>query len=126
MFYLLIFVALVLAAAEFAAAWSNRTAYRGNQAPPTWKRFYRWRWLAGLPFAALSVFVSYPLAFGAESYRVIGFPLMAAAFDEAGRDYVGPFTGVFMFINAVLWYFLPSLLLFGWAFILGRRPGRGA
>ena len=39
---------------------------------------------------------------------------MAAAFDEAGRDYVSPFTGPIMFGNAVFWYFIPWLSLFIW------------
>jgi hypothetical protein len=56
---------------------------------------------------------------------VIGFPLFAAAFDSAGRDYVSPLTGPFFLGNAVIWYFLPHLFFIAWAY-LGAKQSKKA
>ena len=120
MFYTLIAVAALIIAGEIYAAKKNRAILREGVPPKKWQQAYRWRWLIGVPFAVASAFVSYPMAGETETYKVMGFPLFVAAFDEAGRDYVGPFTGPFFIGNAVIWYFLPQVALFAWA-KLGRR-----
>ena len=114
MFYALIVVAILIVAIEVFAAKRNRMVQKEGLAAAKWKQVYRWRWLIGIPFAVASAFVSYPMAGETESYKVMGFPLFVAAFDEAGRDYVGPFTGPFFVGNAVIWYFLPQVILYVW------------
>lgn len=115
MFYALLIIAVLLIAAELIAANKNRQIRRANGATVKWQKAYRWRWVIGIPFAVVSVFVSYPMSGDTESYRVFGFPLMVAAFDEAGSDYVGPFTAPAFFANSAIWYFLPQIALYIWS-----------
>lgn len=86
---------------------THNNGNREGMAHSKWQQAYRWRWLIGIPFAVASAFIIYPMAGETEAYKVMGFPLFVAAFYEAGRDYVGPFTGPFFIGNAVIWYFLP-------------------
>lgn len=121
LFYSLLLLSVILIVAEVISAKKNRATRLGNSANEVWNKIYRWRWLVGIPFAVLSTVIYYPISGETESYRIMGFPLMVAAFDEAGRDYVGPFTGPSLFGNAVIWYFLPHLALFAWAKVLSTK-----
>ncbi len=49
------------------------------------------------------------------SNTVAGFPLIIAAFDEAGRDYVGVITVPFAIVNALIWYFTIHIILCIWS-----------
>jgi len=120
MFYVLLLVAIVIVIFEVLASRKNRSTKQNNTASSAWQNIYRWRWVVGVPFAIVSAFVYFPMSGETESYRVMGFPLMVAAFDEAGRDYVGPFTGPSFIANAVIWYFLPHIILMVWAYL---KPG---
>ena len=108
---LLLLIALIIVVGEIVAAKKNRFIKENGNASTSWLKVYRWRWVVGLLFVIASVFVYYPMLGETESYRVMGFPLMAAVFDEAGRDYVGPFTVPFLLGNAIIWYFIPHFIL---------------
>jgi hypothetical protein len=124
MFWLLLLLAVVLAVLEVLASRRNRAVRSSGQAGPRWNAAHRWRWAFGVPLAVASVFVSYPAAGATETYWVTGFPFMAAAFDQAGRDYVGPFTPFAFAANAAIWFFFPSLFLWGWTWFVRRSsPG---
>lgn len=123
MYYALLLTALLMVALElFASLRNQRTCHRGS-AGKSWDRFYRWRWLAGVPFAALSPLLSYTLG-GGESgtYEIVGFPLAVAAIDEAGLNYVGRLSVPFLVANAAIWFFFPHVLLYLWSRV--ARPAR--
>ena len=119
-FYGVIVVAVLIVALEVYAAKRNHIVWQEKMAHSKWVNAYRWRWIIGIPFAVASVFIIYSMTGGTEipseteTYKVVGFPLIVAVFDEAGRDYVGPFTGPFFIGNAVIWYFFPQVLLYAW------------
>jgi len=115
-------VGLLIAIGEFFAARSNRFAFKQAQASALWLRVYRWRWLVGVLFAIASAFIYYPMTGGEERYRVMGLPFMVAAFDSAGRDYVGPLTTPSFLANAAIWFFLPHVAFFSWRFASGTKP----
>lgn len=116
----LAFAILGLAGLVLAAfAWrSNRRFGASGAASQSWFRARRISRLAALSLAAASFFVSFPHRAESETYRVLGFPFVAAAFDEAGRDYVGPLTAPAMLANAVFFALLPQLALW---FMARRR-----
>ena len=47
----------------------------------------------------------------------MGFPLLVAAFDQSGRDYVGTLTIPFFIGNAIIWFFFPHFILRIWAYL---------
>lgn len=104
----LVVLAVSLVAAEILAARETRKVEKADAATKQWSFAYRWRRAIGITFAVCSAFVYYPLSGETESYRVMGFPLMVAAFDEAGRDYVAPFTVPSFIGNAVIGSFFPK------------------
>ncbi len=106
---------LVLAAIAWRA---NRRFGASGAASQSWLRARRISWMASLFLAAASCFVSFPHRAESETYRVFGFPFFAAAFDEAGRDYVGPLTAPAMLGNAVFFALLPQFALW---FMARRR-----
>ena len=118
MFYALLLIAASMIVLEVFAARTNRRIRRKGLAPREWEKAYQWRWVFGIPFAVLSAFVFYPMPGLPESVQVVGFPLMVAAFDEAGHDYVGVFTVPSFFANIAIWYFLPQIVLLVWAKIM--------
>lgn len=125
MFWLMPIIGLALASIEALAARHNRATRASGETTPSWVTVHRWRWVVGIPFAVLSAFVIYPMSGATESYRVMGFPFMVAVFDQAGRDYVGPFTPFAFAANTAVWYFLPHLFLWAWALLI-RHTSRGA
>ena len=121
MFYALLAIAALMIIGEIFSAMANRRVRREGFGSEKWDTAHRWRWILGVPFVILSVFITYPMAGDTAGYTVVGFPLMVAAFDEAGHDYVGPFTAPSFLANALIWYFLPQIMLFIWA----RAPKPG-
>jgi hypothetical protein len=86
------------------------------------------RWTAvavGLVFGL----VSWPLTFAMgysyttprEVGRVVGLPFMAAYFDAAGHDYVGPLTLPAVLANSIFWGLCPQIMLAGY---VGARRHR--
>jgi hypothetical protein len=73
----------------------------------------------GLASWPLTGALSYPYAASREVGRVAGLPFMAAYFDAAGRDFVGPLTLPAVLGNAVFWALLPQLVLAG--YLLAHR-----
>lgn len=123
MYYVLLLTALLMVGLElFASLRNQRTFYRGS-AGALWGGIYRWRWLVGVPFAALSTVLSYTVS-GAESktYEIVGFPLVVAAIDEQGFNYVGQLSVPFLAANAVIWFFVPHILLYIWS-LAARSSG---
>ena len=67
--------------------------------------------LVGAVLAVLSLFAWYPLD---KSHRIVGFPFMAAAWEEHGshwEDFVGPLTLPAYLANAAFASMLPQLVL---------------
>lgn len=125
MFYLFLIIALLIIASEVFSARANKRTKQTGTVGKEWLRVYRWRWLTGIPFAVASAFIYYPMSGKTETYKVLGFPLFVAAFDEAGRDYVGPFTGPFFIGNAVIWFFIPHFFLSVWAYFSANKKRNG-
>ena len=113
MFTILFYGGIVLALAvvwiEYKCAVSNKKFYKTSNAL-WWNRVYKWRYLVGFMFILL-LMIEYPVSVDGEWYSVIGFPLMAAVFDSKGTDFVSAFTGMFLFIDAVLLYFSIHIVL---------------
>ena len=114
MFLFLALVGFVVFWLEIVASQRIRAANAQGYVNPKWHLLFRWRYLVGTFFAVLSVFAQYPMTSTTETYRVIGIPFFVAAFDQAGRDYVGPLTPFAFLGNLVVWFFLPSLFLWAW------------
>jgi hypothetical protein len=76
----------------------------------------RWRWVAiGLGLVGAAYASLTPLPYG-EKYRVVGFPLPAAAFEiSTGADFVGPLTVPILCLDLILVAAIPlsALVLFG-------------
>lgn len=121
MYYVLLLTALLMVGLElFASLRNQRTFQRGSAGAP-WERVYRWRWLAGVPFAALSPVLSYTVGVDESgTYEIVGFPLVVAAIDEAGMSYVGRLSMPFLAANAAIWYFFPHVLLYIWSLAASR------
>ena len=94
------------------AAWrSNRRNAASAKVSRSWLLLRRWAWVLGLVLGMASYFIWYPYDVGMERYRVMGFPFMAAAFDAAGRDYVGPITPLAIIGNFLFFALTPQLVL---------------
>ena len=115
-------VGALIVVGECFAARSNRSASEQAKARSVWLHLYRWRGLVGVVFAIASAFIGYPVSDAGERYRVLGVPFLAAAFDSAGRDYVGPLTLLSFLANALVWFFLPQIVLFCWRIFTGEKP----
>ncbi|MEJ0040246.1 MAG: hypothetical protein WDO68_30170 [Gammaproteobacteria bacterium] len=115
MYLVILITAVAYIALEIYAARRNRTFIKGVPPKSAWATAYRWRFLVGVPFAGVSVFMGYTLPGASEKYRVIGLPFMVAAFDSAGRDYVGPLSLPSLIANAAVWFFAPGVMLWLWS-----------
>ena len=104
-------LAILLIVSEIISVRKNRVTNADVRTGRYWKSLYRWQWLIGFPFAAASLFVSYSYSGETETYRILGFPLPAVAFDSSGLDYVSVLTVPWFIVNAAIWYFLPQLIL---------------
>ncbi len=117
MFYILIVIAILLIVLEFYSSKQNKKFFSENKNFKVWKKIYKWRWLIGIIFIPISI-IEYPM-FGT-SNTVVGFPLITAAFDKAGRDYVGITTTPFAIINAIIWFFIIQVILYIWSKFLTK------
>ena len=115
--YIMLAIAVALVIAESKAAKVTKKMHSEKQHSEKWHMFYRWRWVIGIPFVIISAFITYPMPaiVTEQAYKIVGFPIIVAVFDESGRDYVGPLSFVFFLGNAMIWYFLPQLILLIWA-----------
>ncbi len=101
------------------ACWRNARADVSGMSLP-WLVLWHSRWVFGL---ALGV-VGYSFSYWYESpttddvYRVHGWPFLSHAFDQRGYDFLGPMTGVALFLNFLAWGLLPQLLV--WPLTWGR------
>jgi len=122
MYYLLLLTALLMVGLELFTSLRNQATFHRGTAGAMWQWIYRWRWLAGVPFAAISPLLGYTLG-GGESgtYEIVGFPLVVAAIDESGMNYVGRMSVPFLAANAAIWYFMPHVLLYLWSLVV-RSP----
>jgi hypothetical protein len=68
---------------------ANRHRAKCGIVSARWLVARRWSWLLGAALGIGSYFLWYPLHDGGETWRVMGFPFFAAAFDSRGSDYVG-------------------------------------
>lgn len=116
---LAIFGLIVLVLAVVAIRANGRLA-RSGSANERWLITRQWFRLASLVLGTGSFFISYPLQNQGETWRVLGFPFFAAAFDPYGADYLGLTTIPAMSGNFLFFAALPQLIL--WA--TGRRVSR--
>lgn len=124
MFYVLLLAALLMVGMELFTSLRNQRTFHRGYTGDLWQLVYRWRWLAGVPFAVASPFLSYTVGSGESGvYEIVGFPLAVAAIDEEGLNYVGRLSFPFLAANAAIWYFVPHLLLYLWS-LAARRPTR--
>src|SRR4051794_19204880 len=119
--YVAIFIlGIALIMLEILASRSNQRVAVSLPPPKIkWHKAYRWRLLVGAPLAVAQYFISYPLAGGQDQYQVHGFPFMVMAIDQRGWDYTGFLSIPFLMLNALIWLFLPSLVLWCWAKVQG-------
>ena len=122
MFYILIIIAVIIAMFEALCASGNHDWEIMEKGSRLWRKCYRWRWVIGLPFVVLSFFISYPLPGKTGTFYVIGFPLAVAARNPEGFDHTGQFTTAFLVVNAVIWYFLPHIILAVWRKLGYKKP----
>jgi len=108
-FYGGIIVSLIVVWTEYKCAVSNRKFYQTTQSI-LWMKIYKWRYLVAFLLVPILMF-GYPVSVDNESYQVIGFPLMGAVFDSTGRDFISALTGIFLLIDAVIFYFFIHVLL---------------
>jgi len=98
----------------WALAYLKRFAWSEN-APPYWKKLRTGILLAGIFIGILSwpgtYFMGYPFKSGNGKGRVVGIPFMVGYFDNAGRDYVGPFTMPAVIGNGIFWFLFPHVIL---------------
>src|SRR5687768_2950578 len=115
MYIAIVGLGFTLIALEIVAARKNRSFAAQRVASREWAFAYRWRLLFGIPLAVASAFIQYPIYGEGERYQVAGFPCMVAAFDSAGRDYVGPLSVPSWIANGLLWLFFPAVILWIWS-----------
>ena len=101
---------------------SNRQFAVSGQAKKDWLLARRISGPLGLILGAASYFIWYDFNYNGETWRVMGFPFFAAAFDPRGSDYVGITTIPAVVGNFLFFAVLPQLAL--WA--TGSRRGRAA
>lgn len=121
MFYASIILAILLITSEVIAYRKNKITKSLTYVSTYWSIINRWKWIIGIVLAFLSFCVMYPFPVNEEIITVIGFPLVASALDESGRNYVGPLTMPFAIINALIWYFIPSIVLMLWTFLYSKK-----
>ncbi len=121
MFYILIVIAILLIGLEFYSSKQNKKLFSENKNFEIWNKIYKWHWIVGFVFVPISI-IEYPM-FGT-SNTVVGFPLIIAAFDEAGRDYVGITTTPFAIINAIIWFFMIQIILYIWSRFLTKSSNK--
>lgn len=117
-YYVLLLVTVLIIGLELFTSLKNQKTFFDGAADPVWNRIYRWRWVAGIPFAIGSALFHYTASGGdAGMFEVRGFPLVVAMVDEKGLSYAGPMSVPFLVANAAIWYFAPHLILYAWTVI---------
>ena len=58
-YYALLLTAVLMIALELFTSLRNQKTFFDGTGGAVWTRIYRWRWLAGVPFAVLSAFLHY-------------------------------------------------------------------
>ena len=101
---------------------SNRRLVATGSPNEDWLLARRLSGPIGIVLGVASYFIWYTLEDAGQTWRVMGFPFFAAAFDSRGSDYVGITTIPAVIGNFLFFAALPQLIL--WA--TGRRWGRGA
>ena len=88
---------------------------KSEDAPLKWKKLRRYVLIIGLLIGVLSwpgtFLMGYPITSGKETIRVVGIPFIAAYFDSAGRDYIGPQTMLSVIGNGIFWFLVPHIFL---------------
>lgn len=103
MYYVLLLTALLMVGLELLSSLRNQRTFQRGSAGVLWERIYRWRWLVGVPFAALSPLLSYTVGAGESgTYEIVGFPLVVAAIDQEGMNYIGRLSMPFLAVNAAI------------------------
>ena len=118
LFYGGIILAFIVIWTIYRCAKANRTFCK-TTISARWQWLYKWRYLVALLLVPL-LLPGYPVVVDGEHYQIIGFPLMAAAFDSNNTDFVSPFTGLFFLIDVVIVYFSIHIILC----LLQRWAGR--
>jgi hypothetical protein len=109
-------------AAAFVAMYFNRRRAASGLASRRWLIARRWSWLVGLLLGIGGYFIAYPMQDDGGTWRVIGFPFIAAAIDPQGADYVSVTTMPAVIGNFLFFLLLPQLVLW----IAGRGRNRAA
>ena len=107
--------------AVFATRSNRRLVATGNPSKD-WFLARRLSGPIGLVLGVASYFIWYTLEDAGQTWRVMGFPFFAAAFDSRGSDYVGITTIPAVIGNFLFFAALPQFVL--WA--TGHRRGRSA
>ena len=109
LFYGGIVVAFLMVWRIFKCAKSNRKFYETSTSL-WWRRWYKWRYLFAFLFVPI-LLLEYPVIVDGELYHVLGFPLVSAAFDSTGRDFISPITGIFLLIDVAIIYFSIHIII---------------
>lgn len=120
MYTTIIIIGLFLIALEVLASRNNRR-FAASLYDKKWLWVYRWRFVLGVPLVITSVFVSYSFSVGDDQYQVSGFPFMVMVIDQNGWDYVGFMSIPFLIVNGLIWFCIPSLVLWGWSHKIKTR-----
>lgn len=115
MYWILLVAGLMVLALEIFASRRNHITAQAPDVVAAWRFAHKWLLLFGIPFAVASFFMGYPTSGEGEKYEVIGVPFLVAAFDSAGRDYVGLLSVPSLVANALLWLFVPAVALWVWS-----------
>ena len=106
----------------------TRNIFEENEHPKNWSKIRIFLLVAGLVVGIatwpLTYWMGYPININEENWRIVGIPFFVAAFDSAGRDYVGLLTMPSVIANSVFWALLPQLVLLLWA-KREKRNGNG-
>jgi len=121
MFYILVILTIAMIGFEIFCFKKNKKIYKSYNVTSKWKQTYKWRWIIGIIFIPISL-IEYPM-FGT-SNTVVGFPLIIAAFDEVGRDYVGVTTTPFAVINTIVWFFMIQIILYIWSKFINKTSNK--
>lgn len=98
-------------------AWRWNIRHR-EQLKVGWPMAWRWRWPVGIALGVLSVVIGYPqMGDDGIRYFIHGIPMPAFAFDDDGRDYVGPISLPISMIDFATLSLLPQSILW----FLGHR-----
>lgn len=93
------------------AVWSSPRALRLRRSGVISGKSYATFQLAGFALGIGSLWMGYPWG---SDWWILGVPFPAAGFqrmENGWADYIGPLTVIFVIMNFLFWYCLPTLLL---------------